>query len=213
MRGLPLPPLPASAAAAAAVRRAPRTLSRAASASAVATSPRLLLLRHGESADDAPGPDYLRPLTSAGREAVRALGVRLAARGCVEPQLVLCSDTTRARQTLAVLTTEAPTLAAAPTRFLASLYVAAAMDGETARHLREVLARELPSLSPPPAEAAAEGARTVLCIGHNKGWAEAASELAGEVVRLPTASAALLESGSDSWEEALGGAWRLVEVL
>ena len=39
---------------------------------------------------------------------------------------------------------------------------------------------------------------TVLCVGHNKGWEEAASTLSGQPVRLKNACAALLEV-SRSW--------------
>ena len=42
----------------------------------------------------------------------------------------------RSRETVAQLATVEPAFAAADTRFLGSLYVAAAMDGETAQHLR-----------------------------------------------------------------------------
>jgi hypothetical protein len=46
------------------------------------------------------------------------------------------SDTVRSRETVATLADSEPAFAAADTRFLGSLYVAAAMDGETAKHLR-----------------------------------------------------------------------------
>ena len=42
----------------------------------------------------------------------------------------------RSRETVAQLRQSEPAFAAADTRFLGSLYVAAAMDGETATHLR-----------------------------------------------------------------------------
>ena len=59
----------------------------------------------------------------------------------------------------------------------------------------------------------------VMCIGHNKGWEEAASELSGESVALETANAAVLEArgGADvAWADALsaaGAAWDLRGVL
>jgi phosphohistidine phosphatase SixA len=61
---------------------------------------RLYLVRHTESARGE--PDDLRPLTAAGREAARALGVRLAAEGA-RPDTVLCSPLLRARETAAEL--------------------------------------------------------------------------------------------------------------
>jgi phosphohistidine phosphatase SixA len=55
---------------------------------------RLFLVRHAEAA---PGePDELRPLTSAGRAAARALGERLAAE---QPNAVVSSPLLRARET------------------------------------------------------------------------------------------------------------------
>ena len=61
---------------------------------------RLYLVRHAEAA---PGePDALRPLTSSGRETVRALGARLAAEGA-RPVAVLSSPLLRARETAAEL--------------------------------------------------------------------------------------------------------------
>lgn len=57
---------------------------------------RLLLVRHGEAA---PGePDALRPLTPAGRESARRLGLQLATGG-VRPDVVLTSPLLRARET------------------------------------------------------------------------------------------------------------------
>jgi phosphohistidine phosphatase len=61
---------------------------------------RLYLVRHAEAA---PGePDALRPLTSAGRDAARSLGARLAAEGA-HPSMVLSSPLLRARETAAEL--------------------------------------------------------------------------------------------------------------
>ena len=61
---------------------------------------RLYLVRHAEAAQGE--PDDLRPLTVAGREAARSLGVRLAAEG-VRPDAVLTSPLLRARETGAEL--------------------------------------------------------------------------------------------------------------
>jgi polyadenylate-binding protein len=54
-----------------------------------------------------------------------------------------------------------------------------------------------------------------MCVGHNRGWEEAASSWAQRAVRLSTASAALLETVGGSWQEALseGAQWRLVQVV
>jgi hypothetical protein len=39
------------------------------------------------------------------------------------------------------------------------------------------------------------------CMGHNRGWEEAASLLCGISVELKTANAALLEAPGSSWQE------------
>jgi len=60
---------------------------------------RLYLVRHAEAAQGE--PDDLRPLTAAGREAARVLGVQLAESGHFDA--VLCSPLLRARETAAEL--------------------------------------------------------------------------------------------------------------
>ena len=64
--------------------------------------------------------------------------------------------------------------------------------------------------------AAAAACDTVMCVGHNRGWEEAASELSGQAVELKTANACVLEAphGAD-WPAALrdGAAWALRGVL
>lgn len=39
------------------------------------------------------------------------------------------------------------------------------------------------------------------CMGHNRGWEEAASVLSGASIELKTCNAALLEGTGKSWEE------------
>lgn len=57
--------------------------------------------------------------------------------------------------------------------------------------------------------------KCVLCLGHNKGWEEAASSFSGRSVRLQPANAALLQGRGVSWQEALHGqaVLDLVELL
>lgn len=105
-----------------------------------------------------------------------------------------------------------PALGAAPTRYAGALYAAAATDGATAA----ALAAELEK-----AGADTDAPTTVLAVGHNRGWEEAASALAGAPVRLETATAALFEGAAKaaaSWPDALtapaeDGAWTLVGVV
>lgn len=122
------------------------------------------------------------------------------------PQLVLCSDTVRSRETVDALIAAEPLFAAARVSYLPSLYAASAMDGETAAHLRFALNAALSGCSVAP--------QTVMCVGHNRGWEDAASEFAGQEVELKTANAAVLASEM-GWTEALraGVVWALRGVL
>lgn len=73
------------------------------------------------------------------------------------PQVVVCSNARRTRQTLDVMAAAWPALAEADSHFLGSLYTTAALDGQTRGHLSDIVA----------AEAAAEHS-CCLCLGHNK---------------------------------------------
>ena len=52
-------------------------------------------------------------------------------------------------------------------------------------------------------EKASEADATVLCLGHNAGWEECSTTLAGEPVVLKTAQAALLKSSARTWAEVV----------
>lgn len=111
---------------------------------------KLLLLRHTKSDWSTPeAEDHDRPLNGRGRTAAKKMGEWLASRGHL-PDLILCSDATRTRETLAGLA-----LPETATEFRADLYLA---DADT------ILA-------------VAEGAEAacVLIVGHNPGMAEAAT--------------------------------------
>ena len=56
---------------------------------------------------------------------------------------------------------------------------------------------------------------TIMCIGHNKGWEEAASAFAQRPVHLDTANAALLQQSADSWQQALDSKepWEFVGLV
>lgn len=90
--------------------------------------------------------------------------------------------------------------------YYGSLYTVAALDGQTREHICECLME------------VADDSKTscILCVGHNKGWEEAASAFAGKVVKLKTASAALLQCAANSWKDVLthdSTHWQLVGVL
>ena len=174
---------------------------------------RMIVLRHSDSCtEDSTLKDHDRPLTAWGRELASGLGRNLNEAGWAAPDLVLCSASQRSRETLKELVRVAGGIASAETHFLGSLYTFAAMDGVTADHLREtIVAKE---------EERRGKVRTVMCIGHNKGWEEAASEFAGSKVKLEVANAALLECESAevaTWEEAFaegsGVKWKMLGVV
>jgi hypothetical protein len=56
---------------------------------------------------------------------------------------------------------------------------------------------------------------TVMCVGHNRGWEEAASCFTGRDVHLKTASAALLQMHAATWHEAMQSddLWELVGLV
>ncbi|GKB72314.1 histidine phosphatase superfamily protein [Tanacetum coccineum] len=67
-----------------------------------------------------------------------------------------------------------------------------AMDGQTAHHLQRAISKY-----------ATDDILTLMCMGHNKGWEEAASTLSGASIELKTCNAALLEAAGKSWDEVL----------
>nr|AAZ06218.1 hypothetical protein TQR14A11.4 [Oryza sativa Indica Group]AAZ06248.1 hypothetical protein TQR14A11.4 [Oryza sativa Indica Group] len=151
---------------------------------------RLILLRHGESA--AGGRltrDHDRPLSKAGRAAAISVSNKLQQMGWI-PELVLCSDATRTKETLKILQDHVKGLSEAIVHFIPSFYSIAAMDGQTAEHLQKAICQY-----------SSDEILTVMCMGHNKGWEEAASMFSGDSVVLKTCNAALLEAEGKSWVE------------
>ena len=125
---------------------------------------RVFLVRHAEAA---PGePDELRPLTSAGRDAARALGERLATE---QPTAVVSSPLLRARET-ADLIARACTVEATTDDNLA--------PGATAGTLREVARNK-------------EG--PIVAVGHQPDCSDIVFELTGRDVSFPPAGVAELD--------------------
>ena len=113
---------------------------------------RLVIVRHAEAASGE--PDELRPLTSEGRDAARALGQRLASEG-VRPDAVLTSPLLRARETAQELARQTG-LEAEPDERLA--------PGATAEAVRA---------------AVEERGETVIVVGHQPDCSRIAAALAG----------------------------------
>lgn len=153
---------------------------------------RLVVMRHAKSSwTSGAATDHARPLNERGRRDAPRMGRALRERGWI-PEQVLWSDATRTAQTWALA---APELGPVPASACGRLYLAdvsvmfeLALDWST-------------SLG------------TVLLLGHNPFCEEAVSLLSGREEVMTTANVALLEGEGASWAEALGGPWRLVDLL
>ncbi|GAB2281158.1 hypothetical protein Dimus_015762 [Dionaea muscipula] len=167
---------------------------------------RLILLRPAESSwEDRSLRDHDRPLSKAGRDAAISVSHKLQKLGWV-PELILCSDAMRTRQTLMILQEHVRCFLEAKVHFVSSFYSIAAMDGQTAEHLRQIICRF-----------SKDEVLTIMCMGHNRGWEEAASMLSGTSIELKTCNAALLEAAGRSWHEAFClagfGGWKLHGIV
>ncbi|XP_028066768.1 uncharacterized protein At3g52155, chloroplastic-like isoform X7 [Camellia sinensis] len=67
------------------------------------------------------------------------------------------------------------------------------MDTHTAEHLQHAICKF-----------SRDEILTVMCMGHNRGWEEAASMFSGTSIELKTCNAALLEATGKSWEDWVG---------
>ncbi len=158
---------------------------------------RLILLRHAKS-DWPDVPDRDRPLAKRGRRDAPRIGRWLHDRGYL-PDLVVCSNARRTRQTWELV---APELGGSPSvTFEPRAYAASAQA-------LLYLAQELPGRY-----------RAALLIGHNPGLAELANSLAGPPagngrlspagLRFPTAAVAVFEFSED-WAALSSGHARLL---
>ncbi|MCK0167139.1 histidine phosphatase family protein [Jannaschia sp. S6380] len=135
---------------------------------------KLILLRHTKSDWTDPSlPDRERPLNERGRSAAAKMGEWLRSRGHL-PDLVLCSDARRTRETL-----EGLGLPETQTEYRPDLYLA---DAETILSL-----------------ARAQTVGCVLIVGHNPGIGAAAEmacttpPVAPEFTRYPTGACTVVE--------------------
>lgn len=161
------------------------------------TTRQLILLRHAKS-DWPDVPDRDRPLAKRGRRDAPRIGRWLHDHGYL-PDVVVCSNARRARQTWDLV---APELGRSPSvTFEPRAYAASA-------HTLLYLAQELPGKY-----------HAALLIGHNPGLAELANSLAEPLagngnlspadLRLPTAAVAIFEFDED-WPALTPGHARLL---
>ncbi|MEQ9321770.1 MAG: histidine phosphatase family protein [Polyangiaceae bacterium] len=157
---------------------------------------RLILLRHAKSAWDTDAPsDHERPLNKRGRRDAPRIGAKLAELGWL-PDRVLASDSARTRQTWE--------------RMRDALQGDGSPEVEASRKLYHAGIDAIREL-------VGEGgttAKTIMVIGHNPGWEDAAEALTGESIRMTTCNAVLLSTKAPSWSEALGASdWNVEHVL
>ncbi|GAA0140379.1 hypothetical protein LIER_01740 [Lithospermum erythrorhizon] len=167
---------------------------------------RLILLRHAKSSwDNRTLRDHDRPLSKSGQVDAIEVSRKLQQLGWV-PELILSSDAVRTRETLKIMQEHVPGFLEAEVHFVSSFYSIAAMDGQTAEHLQKTICQY-----------SRDDVLTIMCMGHNRGWEEAASMLSGALVELKTCNAALLEANGKSWEETFSmaglGGWKLHGIV
>jgi phosphohistidine phosphatase len=158
----------------------------------------LCLLRHAKSSwEDASIQDFDRPLAPRGEEAAPRMGTYMAAAG-IEPQLILCSPATRARQTLALVL---PKLAGEPSvEFEDGLYLASSTS--LLARIRKVRAN----------------IHCLMLVGHDPGMHGLAVELSGQgrpedlhrlASKFPTAGLAVISFKMGQWSQVKAKAGRL----
>jgi phosphohistidine phosphatase len=155
---------------------------------------RLILIRHAKSSwDDAGMDDHARPLNARGQADAPRVGRWLSDNGFA-PDLVLCSDATRTRQTLGLILPELPVRP--EVRYLPQLYHA---DASTM----------LATLQP-------ETARVVAMVGHNPGIGTLACGIVHarpdqpRYRAFPTAATAVIDFDLASWADVRPGMGHVV---
>ena len=149
---------------------------------------RLIVMRHAKSSwDDRSLPDHARPLNKRGRAAAPLIAEHLERRGWT-PDAVYSSDSQRTRETWSLMQ-EAFGRDDIPVVFTRDLYLAGLADIRAS------------------AADWSGDAGTVLVLGHNPGWEQAATELSRRSSSMTTANAAGLVGDGETWAAALTGDW------
>ena len=162
----------------------------------------IFLLRHAKSSwDDDSLSDHDRPLSERGRAAAPRMGAYMRGAGYL-PDLVLCSTSTRTRQTLDAVLSE---LGVEPaTEFQEELYLAAPSEMLD-------LVRSVP-----------DTVEAVLMVGHNPGTGMLAAALSGDGLpdkiflmraKFPTTGLAIVELSVDRWKDVVDGCGTLKEFI
>ena len=158
-------------------------------------SRRLILLRHAKSSwDDANVGDHQRRLNARGQRDAPRVAQEILRRGW-QPELVLCSDARRTRETWQRM--QEAFQPAPPVTYLPEFYHGTHRD----------IVQSLCSVD--------DAVTTVMAIGHNPGWQDAVRRFSSELVEMTTGNAALLEHSDPHWASAACelASWRLVDVI
>ena len=154
---------------------------------------RLLLMRHAKSAWPDDVTDHERPLNQRGNKAALKMAHLLLKKGLI-PEVVIVSSAKRTQQTWMQMNTVfrsnevTMSMETQPDFYLSGLGI-----------IQQTVSRY-------------ENHDTLMLIGHNHGWSEAASRLSGRPILLKTAHIAVLEHVSTSWSEAIQDlSWKLVD--
>ncbi|KAM4101531.1 hypothetical protein ACJW30_05G149500 [Castanea mollissima] len=102
---------------------------------------RLILLRHAMSSwEDTSLRDHDRPLSKAGQADAARVSHKLQQLGWI-PELILSSNALRTRETLKIMQGQVRGFLEAEVHFFSSFYSIAAMDGQTADHIQQVICK------------------------------------------------------------------------
>ena len=155
---------------------------------------RLVLARHAKSdRSDPMAEDWARGLRPRGRRRAKRLAKRLTDRFIAfEPDVVITSDAVRCVETLACMGEARAAFGRAPVARARDVYDDAhgAEGVVDAERCVETIGRRVVR----HAHANENGARCVLCLGHNVGFEVAAERLTGRAAPLKTAHAAVLSA-------------------
>lgn len=149
----------------------------------------LILWRHAKAEDHHPGGDHARPLTAKGSADAGRVAAALRAAGHI-PELVLLSDSARTEGTWAAAREIWP---------------------ETRVERRPDFYGGAPATILAAVEELGDEVRTVVALGHNPGWSQLATDLAGRLIGLRKADAVVFRSRAESWPAAAHGPWSPLE--
>lgn len=151
-------------------------------------------MRHAKSAwDTDAATDHDRPLNERGQRDAPRVASALAELGWC-PELTVSSDSTRTRQTFALMR---PAFPGPMTVWFTRRLYHASLDA---------VIDELADVG--------DAVRTVMVVGHNPGWEAMLARLCGQDHRMTTANAALLTIEARTWSDALGrDTWTLTRLL